>query len=190
MNYTTVEAIADRLNFILEVTPPTFGSNLGAKQVNPALLQRVGEQVEAKLNAALRQVYQPVPIPSMYSEAHLILAPIVEKHVCSEILIAHFVPATGPQLSGDGGLRSVLRKEAQEETAALFVTHGIYIPGLMPEPGTYLPGKTIQPIVLPGVPLKLERDQPDTLTRNYSYVAQRGAPTRDARTDKEIDWGV
>lgn len=201
LDYTTVEAIARRLRGRLEISKSVLGggtSGLAAQQVDLLLIEQVGVQIEARLNVALSEIYL-LPIAATATIARVILGGIVEKLVVSEITLTHFQQTQVPQMGGDAGFGSVIRKQAQEELESLFAGHGIYIPGLMSPPSS-TPGSYRQPLVLPGVPLKSELLQPDTLTRSYSIVERRidavsaveeeinfGYPTRWRRVDRGIE---
>jgi hypothetical protein len=144
---------------------------LAAQQVDLLLIEQLGTQVEVRLDVALAQIYM-LPVPEGATTARIILGGIVEKLVVSEIAITHFQQSQVPQMGGDAGFGSVIRKQAQEELESLFAGHGIYIPGLM-SPPVSMPGSYRQPLVLPGVPLKSDLIQPDTLTRTYAIVETR-----------------
>jgi hypothetical protein len=187
LEFTTLDAISRRLRGRLELSKTALGGGTGklaAQQVDPQLLEQLGEQVEAKLLIALALIYV-LPIPLDAATARIILGGIVEKLVVAEIVLTHFQQSQVPQMGGDAGFGSVIRKQAQEELEAIFAGHGIYIPGLMSPPVT-TPGSYRQPLVLPGVALKSELIQPDTLTRSYSLVEQRGSSIPD---EEEIFFG-
>jgi hypothetical protein len=188
LQYTTTDAIARRLRGRLEVNKPALGGGTGglaAQQVDLLLIEQVGVQIEARLNVALAEIYV-TPIPVGATTARIILGGIVEKLVVAEIVMTHFQQSQVPQMGGDAGFGAVIRKQAQEELESIFGGHGIYIPGLM-SPPIAMPGSYRQPLVLPGVPLKSDLLQPDTLTRSYSVVERRddAVPGRD----EEIDFG-
>lgn len=188
LEFTTSEAIARRLRGRLELSKPALGGGTGglaAQQVDLKLLEQLGEQVEARLVVALALIYV-LPVPLQATAARIILGGIVEKLVVAEIATTHFQQSQVPQMGGDAGFGAVLRKQAQEELESIFAGHGVYIPGLM-SPPVMTPGSYRQPLVLPGVALKSELVQPDTLTRSYSIVEQRGSFEVDK--EEEIFFG-
>lgn len=84
LKYTTVEAIGRKLKGRLStggaVNP--FGSTV----VDSELLQQVGEQVEAQVDAKLRGVYR-LPLIGV----HPVLAKVVEDGVICDLMATHFV---------------------------------------------------------------------------------------------------
>lgn len=111
--YTTTDAIARRLRGRLQVG----GLDLPFQPTNvdDDLIDQIGSQVEAKVNARLRSIYK-LPL----SGTHPLLAGIVEKFVCGEILTTHMMGAE--QVAGNGGDRSYagfLLREAKEELDAI-----------------------------------------------------------------------
>lgn len=189
LKYTSAQKIAARLRGRLEVPNANAGgipfgsspSSLGAQQVDLGLLEQIGIQVEAKVDSVLYLIYV-LPVPDTATQAKEIIGSIVEKFVLSELAEVYFQQSQNPELGGDAGFGSVMRRQAQQELQALCAGHGIYVPGLMPAPTTASYGQ--QPIVLPGVRLR-GGDIPDTITRNYTVVA-----TRSGGKASEIDWGV
>ncbi len=179
MIYTTVENIRRRLRGRLEIDNTNLIPSATAQQVDQDLITQVGEQIEAKINLALSQIYS-MPIPLTAVEALKIIEGIVEKLIISEIATVHFQQTQSPELGGDAGFGAVLRKQAVQDLESLLHGHGIYIPGLMekPQPNA-MTGIYNQPLVLPGVDLKLEEDQADTFTRSYSFLEKRELTEKD-----------
>jgi hypothetical protein len=96
MKYTSTQAIANRLRGRV-----AFGqsSQFGVSQIDPALIDQVGDQVEARVDSSLGQVYQ-MPL----AQPHLELASVVEKLVICEILGTHFVGQEANPSDGYGRL--------------------------------------------------------------------------------------
>ena len=102
LTYTTVEAIQRRLVARLQVGGVSHP--MGPQTINLDLVNQIGEQVEARVNAKLGGVYQlPLtgPVPVVQS--------IVEKFILSELLPVHQVD--DPKDS----LRAIVRREAEKE---------------------------------------------------------------------------
>ena len=180
MYYTTIKNIRRRLQGRLNVRDyNNLIPGAASKEVDNELIDQVGNQIEARLNLALAQIYL-LPIPPEAEYAFLVLESIVEKLVVSELATVHFQQTQSPELGGDAGFGAILRKQAIEELEAILHGHGVFIPGITqpPSEGTYR-----QPLLLPGVRLIPEAQQPDTFTRSYSFVAQKKIP----ETEK-IEW--
>lgn len=108
LKYTTQQAIAQRLAKRIQIggTPQTYGKDV----LDPALLEQVGPQVEARFEAALAQRYG-VPLNVSDPNTRAIVASIVEKGILAEILPTQFFPENGRE----GGLRKVMADEAAAE---------------------------------------------------------------------------
>ena len=170
MIYTTTDNITRRLRGRLQVANGSLIPGATAQQVDPYLIEQIGEQIEAKVNLALSQIYK-LPIPLTSIQALKIIESIVEKLIISEIATVHFQQTQTPELGGDAGFGAVLRKQAVQELESILSGHGIYIPGIMEKPvPNAMMGTYIQPLVLPEVELIAEEDQADTFTRSFSYV--------------------
>jgi hypothetical protein len=166
--YTNNDAIANRLRGRLEFQDnnPLY-SGAAAQIVNPTLINQVIVQVEARVNAALGQIYC-LPIPLNKTSAIAIVSSIVEKFVVAEIISVHYQQAQNPEVGGDAGYGGKILNEAKQELTALLHGHGIHIAGMTIQPSSSMQGIT-QPIMLPGVKLKTEEQQPDSITRNYTF---------------------
>lgn len=189
LEFTTAEKISLYFRGRLELAKSALGGGTGglaAQQIDLKLLEHLGKQEEAKLLVLLALIYV-MPVPKEATIARVILGGIIEKRVVARITLTHFQQSQVPQLGGDAGFGAVIWKQAQEELEAIFAGHGVYIPGLISPPTTGVPGSYRQPMVLPGLTLKSELIQPDTLTRSYSIVEQRGSSTPDE--DEEIFFG-
>ncbi|MGL5075855.1 MAG: hypothetical protein ACRDBG_08430 [Waterburya sp.] len=169
MRYTSKEDIAQRLRGRLQIEGSPFGATAAASSVDDRLIYSVAESVEARVDAALGQIYQ-LPIPCEATSARAIIRSIVEKLIIVEIGITHFHLSINPQDGGDAGFIGAIRKQAIEELQSLLWGHGVFIAGLMSPPPM---GVSQQPLVLPEVPLLAEIDRPDTLTRNVVSVEKR-----------------
>jgi hypothetical protein len=113
--YTTTDAIARRLRGRLQVG----GLDLPFQPTNvdDDLIAQIGDQVEAKVNARLRAVYK-VPL----SGQHPILAGIVEKLTCGEILATHMMGEEQITTGGNPSDRSYagfLIRDAQKDLDAI-----------------------------------------------------------------------
>jgi len=110
LTYTTTEAIALRLKGRLQLagTPTPFGNTVA----DPALIEQVGTQVEARVNGVLRGVYR-FPLRSV---AHPELSSVVEKLVCCELLPIYYY---GMENSTDGGQGRLMCDQGKAELAAL-----------------------------------------------------------------------
>lgn len=184
MLYTTIENIQRRLRGRLSVQQQNLIPTATANEVDTELIQQITNQIEAKINLALSQVYL-LPIPKNAIAAKKILESIVEKLIVSEIATVHFQQSQSSELGGDAGFGAVLRKQAVEELEAILHGHGIFIPGITSAPPTNATeGMIRQPLVLPDVQLIPERDRADTFIRSYSYVVQTSKPEIE-----EIDFG-
>ena len=88
--YTDATAIQQRLKGRLSIGGPQ--SAFGSPSVDEALLEQIGEQVEAKVNAVLRQSYQfPLAAATeLNTESRPLMAAIVEKGIICEISDTHF----------------------------------------------------------------------------------------------------
>jgi hypothetical protein len=90
LKYTTTEAIARRLRGRLQIG--TVQAPYGATVVVDELLEQVGAQVEAQIDAILREVYK-YPLNAEAednTQSRPILAAIVEKGVICELADVHF----------------------------------------------------------------------------------------------------
>lgn len=90
LTYTTIAAIQNRLSTRLQLSG--VGQPYGKTVVSADLLEQLGTQVEAKVNATLRSVYKyPLDaIAATNTESRPILAAIVEKGVICELADVHF----------------------------------------------------------------------------------------------------
>lgn len=176
MIYTTTDNISRRLRGRLEVANTNLIPAATARTVDPNLIIQIGDQIEAKVNLALSQIYK-LPIPQTSTQALKIIEGIVEKLIVSEIATTHFQQTQSPELGGDAGFGAVLRKQAIQELEAILSGHGIYIPGIMEKPvPNAMMGTYNQPLVLPGVKLLGEDEQEDTFTRSYSFLVREELP--------------
>lgn len=80
--FTSKEAIAERLRGRLQVGGPSVA--LGQAVINELLLEQVVSQIEARVMAALRQIYK-TPLRGSHPE----LASVVEKLALAELLPVH-----------------------------------------------------------------------------------------------------
>jgi hypothetical protein len=115
LTYTTKEAIANRLEARLQVggAAATFGKRV----VNDNLIEQVGEQVEARVNARLKAVYT-LPL----SGPHPALASVVEKLVICEIIGVYAIEQldTVGRATGDGGgFGSLMCRQGADELEAI-----------------------------------------------------------------------
>lgn len=87
MKYTTVTSISNRLQYRLQVggIQQPYGSPL----VEPALLDQVGAQVEANVDAALSQVYT-LPLNLNSDDTKAQMASLIEKGVICEVYPVHY----------------------------------------------------------------------------------------------------
>lgn len=83
LQFTTKEAIAARLRGRLQLGGPA--ATLGGQVVDEDLIYQVGRQIESRVVAALRQIYQ---LP-LRQTTHPELASIVEKLAIAELLPVH-----------------------------------------------------------------------------------------------------
>lgn len=127
--YTTRENIANRLKGRLVVgggqmpfAPTTVDSNL---------LEQIGTQVEARVNARLQMLYT-LPL----TLAHPVLASVVEKGVICELMGTHFV---GQEATEAGGYGRLLCAQFQQELDAI-------VAGLVPLTGERLITGSTSPI--------------------------------------------
>lgn len=107
LTYTTIEAIANRLRGRAVVGGAQ--SPFGPSTVDDNLLRQVGEQVEARVEARLRQVYR-LPLQG----SHPILASIVEKGVLCELLGVH---SMGQQPTEQGSFGALMCRQFNDELA-------------------------------------------------------------------------
>lgn len=181
LKYTKVANIARRLRGRLNVDQAINPGliNAASGTVDSELIIQVAQQIETNLELGLGQIYD-VPIPHTASAAISILSSITEKLIISEIALTHFVMQVNPETGADMGFGHALRKQAFEQVEMILGGHGIYVPGIMNRPvNNPAVTETIQPIVLPGVRLKLSQEQPDTFTRNYSCLESRELPEEE-----------
>lgn len=89
LKYTTVEAIAARLNTRLSLTGPQ--SPFGTTVVDPALVAQVAGQIEARVDSVIQQNSKIVPAAAATRAIRPeTLAAVVEKGVICEIGAVHF----------------------------------------------------------------------------------------------------
>jgi hypothetical protein len=110
LTYTTKTAIANRLRGRLTVGGPAVPFQ--PTTIDDNLIEQVGEQVEARVNARLGTIYQ---LPLLQSQP--LLASIVEKGVICELMGVHFVGQEGTEAGGFG--RLMCSQFDQELTALL-----------------------------------------------------------------------
>jgi hypothetical protein len=164
LKYTTSRDISLRLQGRIHVSDSPFNRTAAMGEVSDELIDSVGIGVEAKIDLALSQIYK-LPIPCEAIEAREIIRSIVEKLVIAEIGITHFRFSLDVTENGSGmSFVGAIRKQAIEELQSILYGHGIYLPGIMQPPSI---GVNYQPIVLKGVPLLAESEQPNTVTRNF-----------------------
>lgn len=110
MIYTTTQQIAKRLDNRLQLggNALTFGYVV----VDPDLITQIGGQVEARVNAKLRQIYS-LPLTS---NNHPELASIVEKMAVSELVNVYFSGSDSDSISNFG---SLMLEQAQTELMAI-----------------------------------------------------------------------
>ncbi len=173
MKYATIDQIRNWLRGRLEVPGTPLFAGAAAGKVDDSLINQIGEIVEAKIDMALAQIYK-LPIPDSATQAKMIVGGIVQKLIVSEIALVHFQQTINPEQGGDAGFGAVIRKQAVQDLEALLLGHGVYIPGItQPKQANLQMGMHLQPLVLPGVPLLSEAEQPDTISRNYTFLGKR-----------------
>lgn len=112
MKYTTQGNIALRLAKRLQVggAPQTYGKDV----LDPALLELVSVQVEARLELSLAALYL-FPLQLTEPNTVAIVGSCVEKLILGEVLPVHFFAEVGKE----GGLRKVMADEGLAELKAL-----------------------------------------------------------------------
>jgi hypothetical protein len=113
--YATTDQVMRWLQTRLQLTgvvANSFGSTLGAGQIDPLLLAEIQESIEASIDATLSLIYQ-LPIVSV--DALVILRSIVCKLTASDLMPAHYFATSNPQIGGDSGFGAVVRGEGIKE---------------------------------------------------------------------------
>lgn len=112
LKYTSLQAITLRLQKRAQVggTPQTFGKDV----IDPALVELVAPQVEARFEETIAHLYQ-TPLNLADPNVREIAASVVEKGILAEILPTQFFPDSGKE----GGLRKVMADESARELEAV-----------------------------------------------------------------------
>lgn len=108
LKYTTETAIARRLRGRLQIggTPSPFGEQI----IEEELITQIGAQVEARVDAKLKQIY----VFPLATNSHPELASIVEKFVIADIVPTYFVGNDSDSISNYGQLMLTQAKEELE----------------------------------------------------------------------------
>lgn len=110
LKYTTTDAIGLRLTgrLLVDSSPSAFGQT----EVNSDLIDQVGAQVEARVDAEIRKVYE---FP-LRTNSQPLLASIVEKLTICEIIGTYFY---GKAESDDGGYGKLMCSQGMAELMAI-----------------------------------------------------------------------
>lgn len=131
--------------------PQTFGSSLGAQQVNQDLILDIAASVESQMDTMLALQYV-LPIAYTATDARYILASIAEKWIISEVIPTHLNETQNAKLGGDSHWGATLRADYILELERYTVAWGIYLKGGQTSQGGNRQGNQIvQPVALPGV---------------------------------------
>lgn len=133
--YTTEAAIARRLKGRLQIggTASPFGEQV----IDPDLITQIGEQVEARVNAKLKQIYK---FP-LVSTSHPELASIVEKMAIAELVPVYFSGNDSDQISNYGQLMAAQGGTELEAIASGDVQLDGELPGY--SPASVVPNRSI-----------------------------------------------
>ena len=189
LQYATIPTLRDRLNNRLAVVgasipAPTgsFGSTLGAQQIQDTFLIAIGEEIEAAINAKLRLIYV-LPIVSI--EAIVILRGVSEKLIVSEATKTFFNVTMNPQLGGDANFGGSYQQDAIDDLEVYTAGYGIYYrkgSGF----SNRLGNQVQQAVPLPGVVLALPQDT----NRSFQpFDAIAVSKSVDRTSPNYIDWG-
>ena len=138
----------------------------GSITVDPEIVEMIVEEVETRnIDAILGQIYE-LPLPEA---CYPIIASIVEKYVCAELMNIHFESTQMASVGGDAGYGSVMYQQANNELKQLVLGKGIFIPGVMSaEESNYMKeGHGISLTIYGAVP---KSNIPDTITRNRTTI--------------------
>lgn len=183
MRYTNTESIARRLRGRLQIeNQPAidaaltnaigYGSVVAGNTVDPQLIVELAEQKESYIDLILGQIYV-VPLSLKNDTTRNILKDLSECLTISSLIQVHF-EGTNPVLqASDVSQASMdLRRNAEYLLQALTAGHNIWIPTSPPIDQSTQQGQR-QPLRLPGEVLLGSDQLPDTITRNYTSVAQK-----------------
>lgn len=187
MKYTTLPDIARRLRGRLEInldeelpvaTIPGYGQAASGQVVDPELVVQVAEEKEAYLDLVLGQIYV-IPLVLTSEVTSRIMKDMTECLVISSLIQVHFEGNNPIVPAADiSGASTDLSRQAHYMLAALTAGHNIFIP-TMPAPQNSMVNVPEQHALrLPGEKLLSATDRPDTVTRNYTYIAPMMGKTK------------
>ncbi len=155
---------------------------VGAKFVDPSLLDRVIKQKEAFVENYLNMIYL-TPLKLSSENTQFILSEIIEHLVVATLLPIYYQGGSMPQTGVDPSSLAGASATSAAEMIQIYITgHNMYVPGVNSQPTSPRGGPIPQPVVLEGETLRGADNYLDTNTRYESYVGNfesRSTPSSD-----------